>query len=105
MGYRIQCFPGINAYVEKRFSQSSGGAYIPNLIRLDYPIRKLYGEPMLPIYDYNTDSQIENSFGINFDTEANIYNFRYFKALYQRFMIIYKKAVPLNRFLCYFLFG
>ena len=50
--------------------------------RLDYPIRKLYGEPMLPIYDYNTDSQIENSFGINFDTEANIYNFRYFKALY-----------------------
>ena len=43
------------------FSQPSGGTYIPNLIRLDYPIRKLYGEPMLPIYDYNTDSQIENS--------------------------------------------
>ena len=81
-GIVYNVFPGINAYVEKRFSQPSGGTYIPNLIRLDYPIRKLYGEPMLPIYDYNTDSQIENSFGINFDTEANIYNFRYFKALY-----------------------
>ena len=76
-GIVYNVFPGINAYVEMRSNQGSGGAYIPHLTQLDYPVRKLYGEPMIPIYDYNTGSLIENLFGENFDTETNIYTFKY----------------------------
>ena len=76
-GVVYNVFPGINAYVAKIFRQSAAGLFMPKLIQLDYPVRKLYGEPMIPIYDYNTGSLIENLFGENFDTETNIYTFKY----------------------------
>jgi hypothetical protein len=80
-GVIYNVFPGINAYVEKHFSRASAGVFIPELIKLDYPIRKLYGEPMIPVYNYNTNTQIKN-FDSEFNVETNTLTFTYARAYF-----------------------
>lgn len=90
-GYVFNVFPGMDGYIYQMSNQARGGNYVPYFIKTEYPILKLYGEPMLPIYDYSTKQnltetpaedpdnilKLNTGLSINFDPMTDIIQMRY----------------------------
>lgn len=57
-GYIFHVFPGMSGYIYQRKSYGYGEGYVPYYTDAKYPILKLYGEPMVPVYDYSTGQDL-----------------------------------------------
>lgn len=69
-GYVFHVYPGMNGYIYQMMNYGYGGEYVPYYASSEYPILKLYGEPMLPIYNYNTSQNLISCPRVEFDPDT-----------------------------------
>ncbi len=58
-GYFLDVFPGLYGCVTHVSSHAWAGSDVPFFHESDHPILTLYGEPMIPVYDYSTGEETE----------------------------------------------
>ncbi len=81
-GLYYHIMPGIDGYVKEIFRQASGGQDIPFPKPTPYKVRKLYGEPMVAVYDYENKNVISTLDVVKFDEETNTLYLKYSKSFF-----------------------
>lgn len=81
-GYFLDVFPGLNGCITHISSHIWAGSDVPFFHSSEHPILTLYGEPMMPVYDYSTGDETEffDSVLSNkscFDPDSNTLTFVY----------------------------
>ena len=56
-GYFLDVFPGLRGCIAHISSPAWAGSDAPFFYNSDHPILTLYGEPMMPVYDYNAGEE------------------------------------------------
>lgn len=81
-GYFLDVFPGLYGCITHKSSHIWAGSYAPFFHNSDHPILTLYGEPMMPVYDYSAGEETKFFDAVlsdksYFDPDSNTLTFVY----------------------------